>query len=223
MLGVSRTPLREALRMLQEEGLIEADHQQRTRIPSLDPQKLDALYATRIVLEALGIKLTVPHLKQADLQNLEALLKDMDVAAVSEDLDAWETSHRQFHRLLMSGAGEQLRAIIASYADRCEYYRLLHTRHVYAQNPAQVLSEVAAGHRSVLEACQAREGGLAAYRLVQHLARTALSLITQLTPEYDPAAVRMALLQVKGDPTFLEEKKRGRRRKMGEREPSCVE
>ncbi len=48
-LGVSRTPLREALRMLQEEGLIEAERNQRARIPSFDPQVLDALYASRIL------------------------------------------------------------------------------------------------------------------------------------------------------------------------------
>jgi DNA-binding GntR family transcriptional regulator len=46
-LGVSRTPLREVLRMLQEEGLVEIEPNQRTRVAGLDPQELDEIYACR--------------------------------------------------------------------------------------------------------------------------------------------------------------------------------
>src|SRR5882724_597789 len=44
-LGISRTPLREVLRMLQEEGLVEIEPNQRTRVAGLDPQELDDVYA----------------------------------------------------------------------------------------------------------------------------------------------------------------------------------
>src|SRR6202162_6569657 len=50
-LGISRTPLREVLRMLQEEGLVEIEPNQRTRVAGLDPEELDAVYASRILLE----------------------------------------------------------------------------------------------------------------------------------------------------------------------------
>jgi DNA-binding GntR family transcriptional regulator len=49
-LGVSRTPLPEVLRMLQEEGLVEIEPNQRTRVAGLDPQELDDVYASRILL-----------------------------------------------------------------------------------------------------------------------------------------------------------------------------
>src|SRR5690348_2858352 len=54
-LGVSRTPLREVLRMLQEEGLVEIEPNQRTRVATLDPQELDDVYAARIMVETLAL------------------------------------------------------------------------------------------------------------------------------------------------------------------------
>src|SRR5919109_4213621 len=59
-LGVSRTPLREVLRMLQREGLVEAGRYQRARVAPLEPVALDMLYAGRIQLETLGLALTIP-------------------------------------------------------------------------------------------------------------------------------------------------------------------
>ncbi len=162
-LGVSRTPLREALRMLQEEGLIEAEHNQRARIPSFDPQVLDAIYASRVLLEALGIRLTIPYLEQQDL-------------------------NRRFHRLLVAYAGEQLGTTIAGYADRCAFYRRM-----YVQSDPRNRTIADAEHEAIFQACVARDSELAAYRLTRHLARTALTLLAQLTPEYEPAAVRTAL------------------------------
>src|SRR5260370_978 len=55
-LGLSRTPLREVLRMLQEEGLAEIEPNQRTREAALDPQALDAIYASPIRLERTALR-----------------------------------------------------------------------------------------------------------------------------------------------------------------------
>src|SRR5580658_10315144 len=60
-LGISRTPLREVLRMLQEEGLVEIEPNQRTRVAGLDPAELDDIYASRILLETLALSMTIGH------------------------------------------------------------------------------------------------------------------------------------------------------------------
>jgi DNA-binding GntR family transcriptional regulator len=184
-LGVSRTPLREALRMLQEEGLIEAEHNQRARIPSFDPQVLDAIYASRVLLEALGIRLTVPYLQQHDVDALREALMDLSSAS---DPESREEPHRRFHRLLVAYAGEHLGNTIAGNADRCAFYRRM-----YVQSDPRNRTVADAEHESIFQACVARDSELAAYRLTRHLARTALTLLAQLTPEYEPAAVRTAL------------------------------
>ena len=73
-LGVSRTPLREVLRMLGREGLVETGRYQRARVAPLDPVALDMLYAGRIQLETLGLALTIPCLQEEDFAELDAAL-----------------------------------------------------------------------------------------------------------------------------------------------------
>src|SRR3954464_15979178 len=65
-LGVSTTPLREAMRLVQAEGLLIAEHNQRSRVAPLDPADIDVVYASRILLEAVAISLTVNGLTAED-------------------------------------------------------------------------------------------------------------------------------------------------------------
>lgn len=184
-LGVSRTPLREALRMLQKEGLVEAEHNQRTRIPAFDPQMLDAIYASRILFETLGIRLTVPSLRQ---HNLDALKEALAELSMLSDPDDREEPHRRFHRILVSYAGAHLRETIADYADRCESYRRM-----YIHSDPGTRAVAHAEHEVIFQACLERDADATAYHLSRHLARTALTLLAYMTPEYEPAAVRTAL------------------------------
>lgn len=192
-LGVSRIPLREALRMLQNEGLVEAEHNQRARIPAFDPSVVDSLYASRILLEALSIRLSVPLLQKEDLDAIEQALAEMDAAAAQNDIDCWELPHRLYHRSLISHAGAHLCQVLDGYTDRCEYYRRMYYRYISTQSPVRAWETIAAEHRAIAEACAARQSEVAAHRLARHLARTALTVLGQATPEFDPKAIRTAL------------------------------
>ena len=183
--GVSRTPLREVLRMLQREGLVEAGRYQRARVAPLDPVALDMLYAGRIQLETLGLALTIPCLQEEEFAELDAALSAMRSASTMED---WEVSHRRFHHLLVCQAGEQLRATMASYADQSQRYRLiLAYREIHAQSVSVV------EHGRILQACRERNREEAVQQYARHLARTALTALAHMAPEYEPVAVRTAL------------------------------
>jgi DNA-binding GntR family transcriptional regulator len=187
-LGVSRTPLREVLRLLQREGLVEAGRYQRARVAPLDPVALDMLYAVRIQLETLGLALTIPCLQEDDFAELDASLSVMSVATTIEE---WEVPHRRFHALLAAQAGEQLRATMSSYADQCQRYRLIRAhREIGAQSVS--IEE----HGRILQACRERNRAEAIQQLARHLARTALTTLAHLAPEYEPVAVRTALVLV---------------------------
>src|SRR3954468_9282845 len=70
-LGVSRTPLREALRMLQNEGLIESEPNRRVRVSSLSLAGLEELYTIRIPLEVTALRLSVPRMTPEEVAQLE--------------------------------------------------------------------------------------------------------------------------------------------------------
>ncbi len=187
-LGVSRTPLREVLRMLGREGLVETGRYQRARVAPLDPVALDMLYAGRIQLETLGLALTIPCLQEEDFAELDAALSAMRSATTMEE---WEVPHRRLHQLLVAQAGEQLRATMTSYADQSQRYRLiLAYREIHAQSVSTV------EHARILQACWERNREEAVQQYARHLARTALTALAHMAPEYEPVAVRTALALV---------------------------
>jgi DNA-binding GntR family transcriptional regulator len=187
-LGVSRTPLREVLRMLQREGLVETGRYQRARVAPLDPRALDMLYAGRIQLETLGLALTIPYLREEDFAELDAAHSAMRSATTIEE---WEVPHRRFHQLLVSQAGEQLRATMDSYTDQSQRYRL-----ILAHREIQAQSVSVVEHAHILQACWERNREEAVQQYARHLARTALTVLAHMAPEYDPVAVRTALALV---------------------------
>jgi DNA-binding GntR family transcriptional regulator len=190
-LGVSRTPLREALRMLQREGLVSSEPNRRVRVAELSMTDLEQLYASRVLVEALAVRLTVPRYTPADLAELRVSLAEMRRLSEERDLDAWEAAHRRYHELLRIHAGERVQRLARELSDHAERYR----RAYMAE--AQAWSTAAREHAAIVDACV--EGGTAAsVQLVRHLARTALRLIASVDPEHEPIGVREALRLVTG-------------------------
>jgi DNA-binding GntR family transcriptional regulator len=191
--GVSRTPLREALRMLQREGLVEGEANRRVRVAPFSLADLEELYALRIVNEALGIRLTVPHMNSDDDAFLDRALEVMARSANERELDVWEGHHRAFHRRLVVHAGARQRRLLEELSDHSERYRRLYVTH-----DPRAWAAGSAEHEAIVAACHARDAPLASTRLARHLSRTALSVLTTVAPEHEPAAVRSALRSASG-------------------------
>ncbi|MBH0130103.1 GntR family transcriptional regulator [Salinibacterium sp. NK8237] len=191
-LAVSTTPLREAMRLLQAEGLLVAEHNRRSRVTPLNPRDIDSVYASRIVMEALAIRLTVPTLGPTEIEALRAAVKGMADAAEAQDLSAWEPIHADFHRRITSGCDEQMSRIIESVSDHTERYR----RSSLFGSPARTWEIGNEEHQSILAACEAGQPAEASILLARHLARSALTVLAKVAPEENPIAVREALLMV---------------------------
>lgn len=191
--SVSRTPLREAFRMLQEEGLIEADVNARGRVTGFNAAELDALYAARIMLEGLGVRITAGRLNRGEVQDASAQLHDMDLALQGEDPAAWNEAHRRFHRLLTSRSGALLVRGMASYAERSER----HVRAAQLSHPDS-FRRGRQEHYELFVAVVGGDGELATRLAAGHLSRTAMSVLADQAPGHDAYAVRNALAMVCG-------------------------
>ncbi len=202
-LGISRTPLREALRMLQSERLVEAEPNRRVRVAPMSPADLEELCITRITLEAEAIRLSVPRMTPEDLARLEGFMAEMAHYADAKDYRRWTVPHRNFHRALTAPAGERINDLLGQLFDHAERYRRLHIGH----GPTPWAT---AGHREILDACKAGNRDKSAALLASHFARTGFEVAELLDPEYEPAMLRTALLDVGG---ALPVRKPGRRAK----------
>jgi DNA-binding GntR family transcriptional regulator len=189
MTGVSTTPVREALRRLEVEGLVESRHNRRPRVPAFDPDDLDAVYCSRILLEETAMAITVPQMSEVDLAALAEDLDAMRQAGGVEDIDAWELSHTSFHSRLIDGCGPVLRRQIRLMMSRAYRYRRMS---VLGERP-HGWTTGEAEHESILTACASDEPGGTATLLAVHLARSALSVLAHLDPDHTAVAIPAAL------------------------------
>jgi DNA-binding GntR family transcriptional regulator len=194
---VSRTPLREAFRMLQEEGLIDADVNQRGRVRGLDPDELDHLYGGRIALESLGVRISTGRLTEDEVRQALSCLDAMDAAHTRADQAEWLRVHRQFHGLCMARAGDPLLRTINSYSERSErYLRLYQLWH--PQSFAGAHDE----HIAILQAVRANDPARAGSLMAEHLAHTALTVLADVSPQAAGTGVRQAVMMVNGGRTL---------------------
>jgi DNA-binding GntR family transcriptional regulator len=193
-IGVSTTPLREALRQLEAEGFVESRRNRRPRVTPFDPADLETVYCNRILLEALGVSLTVPTMSDEQLGDLAAQLATMRASGTDGDVDVWDTAHERFHIGLVSGCNASLRQQIVNMMARSDRYRRM-----------SILGDEPVGwrigeteHAEILTACEERQANGAALLLARHLTRSALRVLANMAPEADLVAVRTALGMVAG-------------------------
>jgi DNA-binding GntR family transcriptional regulator len=188
-IGVSTTPVREALRRLEAEGLLETQRNGRPRVPIFDAADLDALYGNRVLLESLAVALSAPRLSDEQLARLRDRLAAMRAAA---DPVGWDSAHASFHLGLVAGNAEPLQADVARLVARGDRYRRMSVW-VDDSEGRRIGDEE---HEAILAACETGDARAAALLLGRHLTRSALTLIAHLEPGYDPVAVRGALTMV---------------------------
>lgn len=193
---VSRTPVREAIRMLQAEGLVEGEANRRVRVAPVSAEEVEQFYAIRIGLEAIAVGVAAPRMTDGDLAELEGLLGDMKRCIDMREYVAWEEPHRDFHRVLTRGAGDPIGRMCASLSESTTRYRSLFLR----QEPVTYV-QGEADHAAIFEACSARDPVLAGALLARHLARTAIFMVATIDPGRDPVAVRTAVNLIRDPPT----------------------
>lgn len=193
-LGIGRTPLREALRILQQEGLVLTEPKRRVRIAELSIADLEELYVVRVTLESLAIRMTVPQLRSTDVAELEGLMAQMDHYASLGDYDGSEMGpHRLFHALLVSGVGGRVSRALAELNDHAIRYR-----RAYQTSTPGSLAIQAQEHRQIVDAAASGDPELAAERLVRHMLRTAEGVIRELEPGYPAPKLHAAVAQALG-------------------------
>lgn len=201
-LNVGRPALREAFRMLQREGLVEAEYNRRLRVARLSLAQFEQLYAQRLLTESLAVRLTAGRLTAGEIAEAHRLQQELEDRWVSLSFEEFEDKHRQFHLILASHAGEDLFASVQQLAEHTRRYRLVlrrESRDVPSLGVGFSSGRGPQEHRELLEACEAGNAELAGRRVAAHLGRTAISFIAMSDPRRDPFPVREALRMVVGE------------------------
>lgn len=104
-LGVSRTPVREALRQLEDEGLVVTSFHKWTKVAPAQPAEALDLYPVVAALEGAAVRLAMPHLSADDLSHLDGINQQLAAALRRGDSAAAAGLDRDFHGLLVQRSG----------------------------------------------------------------------------------------------------------------------
>lgn len=147
MIGVSRTPVREALRSLAAEGLLRYERNRGVRVESWTLKDLEEVYGLRSLLEPYATALAATS-GQLDIVELTRLADEMDEAVRQPRLDVNRITeiNNQFHDTIMEGSGNQrLRMLVNSIV------QVPTVRRTFAQYTPEDLRRSAIHHRELVE------------------------------------------------------------------------
>ncbi|RIH82869.1 GntR family transcriptional regulator [Calidithermus roseus] len=168
-LGVSRMPVREALRQLAAEGLLILHPHRGAVVAELSIAEIEEIYEMRAVLEPLALRLAIPRLSKGQLGEAEDAL---DEAEQERDGRRLSELNWKFHAALYRPAGRPrlLSTIELLHLNVDRYMRMILTvMHHREQSDRE--------HRQLLEACRAREVERASSLLERHIVEAGQRLV----------------------------------------------
>lgn len=191
-LGVSRTPVREALRMLGQEGLVTGEANMRCKVVGFDAAEIDTVYARRILIEPLAAAITVRTAGDADVTALEEALAGTMTDEAHADFDLWQKSHHLFHARLIASAPAPLQASVNEKNAQTQRYRAL----LRSRYPAGWWRRGEVEHGEIAAAFRDRKVNGVIQALGRHIARSGLEVLADVAPQHEPVAIRMAVMML---------------------------
>lgn len=174
-LGVSRTPVREALRKLELEGFIVMVPRKGAYVSDLSMKDIADVFEIRAALEGLAAALAAERITEDELEAMERLLVEKGEAIQQDNIDKLVEVDTKFHEAMYKASrNERLSSIISNLREQIQRFRL--TSLSVPGRKKESLEE----HRNIVEAIQARDVQLARQLAQEHIENAENVLIDSL-------------------------------------------
>lgn len=161
--GISRSPVREAIRVLINEGLLISDEKSQITVYKPNLQDVIEIYECRIALESAAVALTAERATKEQIQELEESLKETADAIAKEKIEMIVASNANFHNLTIQYCGNlRLMKLVESLNSLIYYFRVLNI-----QGPGRA-ETILKGHTRIFQAIKEKNPEKAADRLKTH-------------------------------------------------------
>ncbi|MEW6498204.1 MAG: GntR family transcriptional regulator [Cyanobacteriota bacterium] len=170
--GVSRIPVREALRQLEAEGLVTLQLNRGATVSALSPAEAQEIFEIRVALETTAIQLAIPKLTESDLEKAAVIL---DATNQTTDAARWAKLNWEFHSTLYSPSDRpRLLAMIKTlHVNIDRYVRLQMEQMNYLEKSQKE-------HYQLLDACRQRDTKAAVKLLKRHIETAGEQLVAHL-------------------------------------------
>jgi DNA-binding GntR family transcriptional regulator len=171
----SRMPVRDALRLLESEGLVQLSPNKGAIVSPLDPAELREVYEMRAALETLALRLAIPELTNSRIDQAAAIQDNAEASGLAN----FSSLNKSFHSTLYEPCGRpRLLAQIAALNDTgSRYLRLAAARLDYVERSHLE-------HRELLLACRQRDMARACDILEHHIEEAGNALYRHLTGQH---------------------------------------
>ncbi len=166
-LGISRTPLREALKVLAMEGLVDLTPGRGATVHQLTAKDIQDMLSVLSALEHLAGTLTCQQATDEEIQEIRHLHDEMLSFHAAGDSLPYFKRNQQIHSRLIELSGNESLALVHDILQA----RLKRIRYIGDQNP-DTWSAAVADHEEMIAALEARDGARLSAALVEHLAST---------------------------------------------------
>lgn len=165
-MGVSRTPVREALRRLASEGLVLVIPNSGARLASPNRREIEDAYVVREQLESLAVRLAVGRLSDRHLRRLEETVIAEERAFEEKNLELYLEVNESFHRIIAEASGNR---VLADYVEnilaRTNVYIVFYDPFYDIETNPSI-----AEHRAIVDALRLRDEEKAVALMREHLA-----------------------------------------------------
>jgi len=178
VLGVSRTPVREALLELSREGMVSFVPSKGVKVLKITPKQVQEVFELRRIIEGYIMKSISKQLTPVDLKKIEKILSKQDRSASKDEELSFIEMDKEFHLFMASKMGnQQIEAILQNLRDQIH---LMGIRAIKDQSRSQqVLKE----HQKIFSALKKKDAKRAHEELMKHLNNTEKILIGILARE----------------------------------------
>lgn len=167
-LGVSRIPVREAIRLLSSEGLVDVQPHKGAFVSMISKNEVREFFDLRLRLEPWLLFEAVPKISEAELVRAEQIVKSMDTATAED----WGTLNWQLHELLYAGADRPTAlALVRGLHEKSErYFR-------FQVVNAPIRDQAHQEHRQLIDLCRHGQADKAQLVLERHIADAAEQIL----------------------------------------------
>jgi DNA-binding GntR family transcriptional regulator len=178
-MGVSRTPVREAIRRLELEGFVVMVPRKGAYVAGLSVNDVESVYEIRTALETLAVKLAAQRMEEEDFEQLDDLAKQMEQTWQEGNNENWVLLDARFHELLYKfSRNDRLVQMMGNIMEQLSRYRIISLANVEVRHNS--LHE----HKELIDALRRRDSEAAEKAAAKHIENTKLSLIDMLQAKF---------------------------------------
>jgi DNA-binding GntR family transcriptional regulator len=175
--GISRTPLREALKVLASEGLIELLPRRGARVMTLSRRRLEEQFQAVALIESDAARTICRQAPDGEIRKLRAIHDRLIAAFEKQDAPGYFRANEQFHRALVLTAGNETLADI-----HAALVVHLHRARFLALTATEMNAGFADAHDGIIAAIERRDGDAAAAEVSAHQMEVAKDVLAALGP-----------------------------------------